>query len=204
MPMRDALSPVHARPFARYAVAVAVAAASFLLRYILVQGLGLEMPTFITFYPAVVFVAVLAGLGPGLLVTALIVLGTAYLILPPVGHFAIERISDAVALTLFAAMGVLISLMAEDYRRGQRAIAAYEVKEVERQGEEALRKSEVLYRSLFNSMDEGFCIIEMIFDPEGKPADYLFLEVNAAFEKQTGLHDAVGKRMRDLDRKSVV
>ena len=64
--------------------------------------------------------------------------------------------------------------------------------------EEALRESELLYRSLFNSMEEGFCIIEVIFDSEGKATDYRFLEVNAAFEKQTGLSGAVGRRMREL------
>jgi PAS domain S-box-containing protein len=64
--------------------------------------------------------------------------------------------------------------------------------------EQALRESEVLYHNLFNSMDEGFCIAEMIFDSEGKPADYRFLEVNAAFENQTGIHDGVGKRMLEI------
>jgi PAS domain S-box-containing protein len=64
--------------------------------------------------------------------------------------------------------------------------------------EQALRESEERYRNLFNSMEEGFCIIEMIFDAEGRPADYRFLKVNAAFERQTGLHDAEGKLMRDL------
>jgi len=64
--------------------------------------------------------------------------------------------------------------------------------------DEALRESEERYRNLFNTMDEGFCIIKMIFDAEGRPVDYRFLEVNAAFEKQTGLHDATGKLMRDL------
>ena len=47
-------------------------------------------------------------------------------------------------------------------------------------------------------MDEGFCVIEVMFDREGKPADYRFLEVNAAFERQTGMYGAVGKRMREL------
>jgi PAS domain S-box-containing protein len=67
-----------------------------------------------------------------------------------------------------------------------------------RRAEDALRKSEVKYRSLFDSIDEGFCIVEMIFDPDGKPVDYRFLEVNPAFEKQTGMHDAKGKRMREV------
>ncbi|AKB80694.1 sensory transduction histidine kinase [Methanosarcina barkeri 3] len=63
---------------------------------------------------------------------------------------------------------------------------------------EELRKSEEKYRSLFDSIDEGFCIIEMIFDAEGKPVDYLFLETNRAFERQTGMHNATGKRMREF------
>ncbi len=59
-------------------------------------------------------------------------------------------------------------------------------------------ESEDRYRALFNSIDEGFCVIEMLFDPNGKPNDYRFLETNPAFEKQTGLLHSVGKTMRQL------
>ncbi|MDD5139454.1 MAG: PAS domain S-box protein [Verrucomicrobiales bacterium] len=68
----------------------------------------------------------------------------------------------------------------------------------ERAAQRALRESEARYRTLFNSIDEGFCIIEMMFDEQEKPVDYRFLEINPSFEKQTGLRDAVGKRMREL------
>jgi len=61
-----------------------------------------------------------------------------------------------------------------------------------------LKESEEKYRTLFNSIDEGYCIIEMIFDEQKKPVDYLFLEINASFERQTGLLNAVGKRMREF------
>ena len=64
--------------------------------------------------------------------------------------------------------------------------------------EKALQDSEERYRTLFDSMDEAFCIIEMMFDEHGVPIDYRFLIVNPAFAKQTGMHDAVGKRMREL------
>lgn len=64
--------------------------------------------------------------------------------------------------------------------------------------DEALQESEERYRNLFNTMDEGFCIVKMVFDAQGRPVDYRFLEVNAAFEKQTGLHEATGKLMREL------
>ncbi|MCC3408533.1 MAG: PAS domain-containing protein [Microcoleus sp. PH2017_10_PVI_O_A] len=62
----------------------------------------------------------------------------------------------------------------------------------------ALRRSQERYRTLFESLDEGFCVIEMLFDDNDKPIDYRFLEVNPAFEKQTGLVQAAGKTAREL------
>jgi PAS domain S-box-containing protein len=76
-------------------------------------------------------------------------------------------------------------------------ITARDITEAKR-AEEALQESEKRYRNLFNSMNEGFCVIEVLFDTDGNAEDYRFLEINDAFEKQTGMHDAVGKRMRDL------
>jgi PAS domain S-box-containing protein len=67
-----------------------------------------------------------------------------------------------------------------------------------KQAEAALRKSEERYRTLFESIDEGFCIIEVLFDENDASQDYRFLEVNHVFEEQTGLEHAVGKTMRQL------
>jgi PAS domain S-box-containing protein len=64
--------------------------------------------------------------------------------------------------------------------------------------EEDLRDSEERYRTLFQTIDEGFCIIEVLFDDAGNPTDYRFVEVNQAFEQQTGLLNPTGKRMREL------
>jgi PAS domain S-box-containing protein len=64
--------------------------------------------------------------------------------------------------------------------------------------EDALRKSEEKYRSLFESIDEGFCLIEVLFNEAGKAYDYRFLEANPAFEKHTGLVGAIGKTVREL------
>ncbi len=63
--------------------------------------------------------------------------------------------------------------------------------------DEALRESEAKYRTLFDSIDEGFCIIEVLYE-EGRPADYRFLEVNPAFERQTGIVGAAGRRIREI------
>lgn len=64
--------------------------------------------------------------------------------------------------------------------------------------ETALRESEVKYRSLFESIDNGFCLLEVLFDSDETPYDYRFLEVNGAFEAQSGLSDAVGKTILEL------
>jgi PAS domain S-box-containing protein len=63
---------------------------------------------------------------------------------------------------------------------------------------ERLRISEERYRTLFDSIDEGFCLIDLLFDSDGHCTDYRFVEVNPAFAKQTGLVNPVGKRMKDL------
>jgi PAS domain S-box-containing protein len=66
------------------------------------------------------------------------------------------------------------------------------------QAKKALRESEEKYRTLFSSIDEGFCTIEVLFDGNDKPIDYRFLEVNPSFEKQTGIQNAQGRRMREI------
>jgi PAS domain S-box-containing protein len=70
---------------------------------------------------------------------------------------------------------------------------------LQKQAEERLQASEERYRTLFDSIGDGVCVIEMLYDAEGKPCDYRFIEVNPAFVDQTGLADAVGRTMRGLE-----
>ena len=63
---------------------------------------------------------------------------------------------------------------------------------------EERERAEDKYRLLSDSIDEGFCTIEMIFDESDKPIDYRYLEVNPSFEKQTGIKNPRGKRMREI------
>ena len=324
--MKDSRIAVFRAPPARYAMAVVVVVASFLLRFTMVRFLGAELPPFLFLYPSVMLVAVLGGLGPGLVATALAVVGTDYLVLAPVHHFAIIRTSDALSLTVFAAMGVLMSLLTERHQRSLLAIAAYKEEQAlwmnqekldvamasmtdavfisdakgqflqfndafatfhkfadkttcaralteypeflevsmadgqlaplemwavpralrgetaaneeyrlrrkdtgetwigsytfgpirdpggaiigsvvvgrditeQKRAQEALRKSETLYHGLFDSMDEGFCIIEVLFDSGNRPIDFRLLEVNASYEKQTGIPNPLGKTMREI------
>ncbi len=61
-----------------------------------------------------------------------------------------------------------------------------------------LRESVELYRALFESIDEGFCVVKVLFDDEDRPVDYLFIEANPSFARQTGLVDAAGRTAREL------
>lgn len=67
-----------------------------------------------------------------------------------------------------------------------------------KEAEAALRESEERYRTLFNSIDESFAVMEMIYDHDGTPIDYRFLETNPTFERVTGLRNAVGKTALEL------
>jgi PAS domain S-box-containing protein len=70
---------------------------------------------------------------------------------------------------------------------------------IERKRAEAeLRESEQNYRMLFESIDEGFCTTEVLFDQNEKPIDYRFLQINPSFERQTGIKNAAGRRMREI------
>jgi PAS domain S-box-containing protein len=64
-----------------------------------------------------------------------------------------------------------------------------------RKMQDALRQSEERYRALFNSMAQGFVLLEFTPDANGVPYESRFLDVNPAFERLTGLNrdDVIGK-----------
>ena len=69
-----------------------------------------------------------------------------------------------------------------------------------KKAEDALRKSEEEYSSLFANMTDGFVYCQMIFDEAGKPDDFVYLQVNDAFEKITGLKRdlIIGKKVSEV------
>ena len=64
--------------------------------------------------------------------------------------------------------------------------------------EAALRESERQFRTLFESIDEGFCVIEFLDGPQGPLSDYVHVIANPAYAANTGIPDVVGQRVRDM------
>lgn len=66
-----------------------------------------------------------------------------------------------------------------------------------RRAELELRKSEERYRRLFESQLNGFAYCELL-TRDGTPVDWIYLAVNPAFERLTGLHGVCGKRVSEV------
>jgi PAS domain S-box-containing protein len=141
----ELLAGIPSRPAHRWALhygaAVAAVAAGFALRMAATAWVGPGLPTYVTFYPAVMVVALLAGFGPGLLATVLTVLTAAHWILPPEG-LAVDTPVDRLSLVVFAGMGLFMSAVAELYRRSRQKAAAYDREVALRESREALRQSQ--------------------------------------------------------------
>ena len=157
------------RPFARYTIAVVAVALALVWRLAMVSALHAELPTYLTFYPAVMLVALLAGQWAGLVATALSALVVSYWVLPPVGQFAIEKPADAVGLALFCLMGVFMSVVAERYGRSRERAAAAEKELALQRSKAALAESEERFRLLVEGAKDHAIFM---LDPEGRVASW--------------------------------
>ena len=137
---------------ARYVAAVAAVGAGLLLRVTLTAWVGPDLPTYITFYPAIMAVALLGGLGPGLLATAATLVVVDFWVVTP-GGFGTESLPEAVGMGLFSIMGLFMTIVAELFRRARHKAAAYE-------REAALRESEGFKQAILDSLPAHVAVID--------------------------------------------
>ncbi|MFA6064179.1 MAG: ATP-binding protein [Gallionella sp.] len=150
---------------------------------------AIEPYAWFLFFPAVFVSAWIGGLVPGLMSTFISALAVRWFFIQPQFSFGGETPMSLVSIGVFLVMGILFSI--------SQARRLKAIKQADDANAASLSSKE-RYRMLFESMDEGFCVIKMLYDPDGKPNDYRFVEINPAFEQQSGLHDAQGKTIRQL------
>ena len=114
------------------------------------------------------------------------------------GLFSLLGLTMALRAAMSALMAMAISSIV--ISQMSRVVGgAMDRTETERKrAEQALLKSEQHYRSLFENMLDGFAYCKMLFDEHGRPIDFVYLEVNSAFEKLTSLENVVGKKITEI------
>jgi PAS domain S-box-containing protein len=142
------------RALSRYGSAVVAVALALLLRKLVTHRVGEDLPTYITFYPAVMLVAVFAGLGPGLAATVLASVAVDYFILQPQHSLHIHRAVDIVGLVMFVGMGVFISVVAHLYHRARRRTAEYDK-------QRALGQTRAQLETVVEAMNEGIVVCDL-------------------------------------------
>lgn len=180
--------------FAGYLIALAAVLLSWLLRLGLTALFGDGLPTYTTFYPAVIVAALLGGWGPGLLATGLVTGSVAYGLLPPTG-FAVLKTIDMVGLLLSLTMCLVIIAATQRYRQLRVKAAAFD-SEVASGAErlrsaQALQQSEERYRQLVEQATDGIFVV----DAEGR-----YVDVNAAGEQMLGYSrdEILARRLGDF------
>jgi PAS domain S-box-containing protein len=94
--------------------------------------------------------------------------------------------------TLFWGSGLTMSL-----EGGEGYLKIFRDRTAEHEAEAVLRASELRYRTLFEAIEAGFCVVEVLLDEKQQPVDYRFVEANPAFYRQTGLSDVIGRTARE-------
>jgi PAS domain S-box-containing protein len=168
-------------PYFRFLIATVLIIAAFLLRQFLVLRVGLALPPFITVYPMIVVVALLFGLWPGVLATGLATVMVDWWVRLPTGNLAVANPSRAVTLVFFVGTSFFTCVLADGYRRKQRELAAFVIKE-------AVDESDARLAAVVQTAPVGIAIYG---------ADGELLKSNSAARKILGVSEPVGKRLAD-------
>jgi len=161
----------------------------------------------VLFFTAVLATSLIAGVGPGICVVALSLPLTTYTFVVRGGNPLFEAVIESLLFAIDGTVVVYLTFLMKKGRQGiedanlqlQERLAGEQLaRRQAKTANEQLRESEEKYRALFDSIDEGFCVIEVLFDDADNAIDYCFLEVNRVFENQTGISNAVGRRMREI------
>ncbi len=144
----------------RFPTTLLIVATAILLRWSASHILHSNPPPFLTYYPAVTVVAVVAGMWPGILASVLTALAT---LVPTLGlraTLSLRTPADLVTFLGFIAFGTLISLLAETQRRSEHRREAELKDQAVREVRQARRESEDRIRAVFDAIEEGIGFVD--------------------------------------------
>lgn len=116
----------------------------------------------------------------------------------PTGEAALNGLKKGAAFYL--QKPVPANLLLELFARARREQAVHHSVEILQARAQEGWESTQNYKQLFNAMQEGFAVHEIMCDDKGRPIDYRFLDVNPGFERLTGLkaRDVVGRTVLEV------
>lgn len=181
------------RAWVRYGAALVAVIVAFLLRQALVDALGPGIPPYLTFYPAVMLVALFLGFGAGMTATLLAAALAAYWMLPPDRSFAIADPSEVAGLGLFVVVGLLAAIVSEWHRRTRVRAAEFETRVAAQRGQEAQQEAETRVRdearaslerekSVFQAVVNGARNSHLLY----LDRDFNYVRVNEAYAASCG------------------
>lgn len=168
----------------RYGFAVVAVVAAMALRHTLAIWFGPGVPHYLTLFPAVMVVALVAGVGPGLLATAVATGAVFHGNLTSIGLAAQATPLDRLELVLFANISLFVSAFLELYRRNRDKAAAYD-------REMLVREVSQNYRTLVDLSPDAIAV----------HADERYIFVNPAAVRlfgASGPEDIVGREVISL------
>ncbi|OHB53303.1 MAG: hypothetical protein A2Y07_00600 [Planctomycetes bacterium GWF2_50_10] len=115
---------------------------SVVLRLVLVSQAGI-LPTYITFYPAVIIIALFGGFWLGIISTVILALITDFWVISPGQFFAYSR-ADIVSQVLFLSMGILVSIVCELYLRARLKLSVFQQKQALYENQQRLKHAEAI------------------------------------------------------------
>ena len=144
-----------------YLLAVVAVALGYLVRYAAESWVGPGLPVYITFYPAVITVMMLLGVGPGIFAAALIIIVVDYTILPPVGSFTIDSPVDLLGVVLFGITCLFLGIMTKTYERYRNKAAAFDKEQALRASSDELHEYQERLAAVVECSEDAIISIDL-------------------------------------------
>lgn len=170
-----------------FVVGLIVVVAVSLLRVLGSNALGDRSPLLL-YMLAVVAAGWVGGFRPAAATTLLAAAAGTAIYSVPLGTFRSAPQAEILRLILFFGTGLGTAVMSGEFHRRSRGI-------IDR-AESGRRQSEERYRQLFESIGDGFCVVEVLEGGAGEGPDARVVEANPAFCAATGLPDPAGQSLR--------